>query len=345
MRAVLPAHRVEAARFPMVDAHAHLGRWLTGGRWAVDDVGAFVALLDAANVRTVVNFDGRWGEELEANLDRYDRRYPGRFVTFCHVDWAALRHPDAGRRLVAGLERALEAGARGLKVWKDLGLHVRDGQERLVGLDDDRLHPLWEAAGRFDVPVAIHTADPVAFFDPVDEYNERLEELLAHPDWSYADPRFPRFEQLVAALETVVGRHPGTRFVGVHVGCFAEDLRWVGRMLDTYPNFAVDIGERIAELGRQPRSARALLVRHAGRVLAATDGIPPDAGRYRTTFRFLETADEAFPYSEIDPPPTGRWSVSGLDLPDSALHEVYAGAWDRLTGTGPAGGARTTPQR
>ncbi len=151
-----PSNRVERACAPAIDAHTHLGRWLTG-TWAVPSTTRLAELMDSCNIAAVVNMDGRWGAELEANLDRYDRSNPGRFATFCHVDWAALADGEPGR-LAASLADSVARGARGLKVWKDLGLHVRDGHGRLVMPDDPRLSPLWEQAAELAVPVAIHTA-------------------------------------------------------------------------------------------------------------------------------------------------------------------------------------------
>ena len=329
----LPQSTVPRASVPAVNGHTHIGRWATGDRWAVPDVTAFVALMDSCNVGAVVNLDGRWGDELEANLDRYDRPHPHRFATFCHVNWEVLRGPGAEEKLSASLERSVAAGARGLKVWKDLGLGVTDGHGTLVLPDDPRLGGLWETAGRLGVPIAIHTADPVAFFDPVDARNERLEELLAHPDWSFCDPRFPRFERLMAALEAIVAAYPATTFIGVHAGCCAEDLAWVSRMLEQYPNFNIDIAARIAELGRQPRAARALIMNHPDRVLFGTDEIPPRRSTYEIYFRFLETPDECFPYSPDSPPGSGRWPISALELPVGVVTQVYAGNAQRLVPT------------
>lgn len=326
----LPQTAVSRASFPAVDAHAHLGRWLTGEHWAVPDVVAFLEVMDSCNITSVVNLDGRWGAELEDNLDRYDRSHPGRFATFCHVDWDLLRGSDPEASLADSLERSVSAGARGLKVWKDLGLGVTDASDRLVLPDDPRLGALWETAGRLGVPVAIHTADPVAFFDPVDQRNERLEELLARPEWSFCDPKYPRFDRLMAALEAVVAAHPATTFIGLHAGCCAEDLGWVSRMLDSHANFYIDIAARIAELGRQPRATRNLMLRHPGRVLFGTDEIPPNRSAYEVYFRFMETPDECFPYSPDDPPTSGRWRISALDLPAGILRQVYSDNARRL---------------
>jgi predicted TIM-barrel fold metal-dependent hydrolase len=330
-KVVLPEHPVDRARFPAVDAHNHLGRWLSAwvgdapDAWTVKDVGALLDLMDACNVRAIVNLDGRWGEELEANVERYDRAHPGRFASCCHVDWAAaVASGDVGGALAASLRESVRDGAVGIKVWKDLGLHVRDEGGELIAPDDRRLAPLWEACAEARVPVFIHTADPVAFFDPIDERNERYEQLHAHPEWSFADPGFPRFDRLIDALEALVAANPATTFVGLHVGGYAENLGRVGAMLDAYPNYHVDLAARVAELGRQPRAARAFLERFADRVLFGIDEFPPASENYAIYFRFLETADEHFPHSSEEVPLMGRWAISGLDLPDDVLRKVYA---------------------
>ncbi len=325
----VPATRVARPAARAIDAHNHLGRWIThwvrpGGGWMADDVGALLTLMDALDIEAIVNLDGRWGAELEANLDRYDRAHPGRFLTFCHVDWSGLERPE---QLVESLAASREAGARGLKVWKDLGLSVRDGAGALVLPDDARLEPLWAAAGELGLPVLIHTADPIAFFEPADATNERLEELAVHPEWALHGTGAPPFERLMEALEAVVAAHPGTTFVAAHVCCCAEDLAWVERMLSTYPNLCMDFSARIAELGRQPRAARRLFIEHADRILFGTDELPPGRAAYETYFRFLETDDEQFPYwtDPGRPWPQGRWQISALDLPVDVLPAIYRG--------------------
>jgi predicted TIM-barrel fold metal-dependent hydrolase len=312
----------ERFRFPAVDAHDHLGRWLTED-WAAPDVGALLGMMDELHVRAIVNLDGRGERELGANLARYDEAHPGRFATFTQPDWREAAEPGFGERLAATLTEHVRIGAKGLKVWKDLGLHVRDPRGELLLPDDERLDALWGAAAGLEIPVTIHTADPLAFFQVVDERNERLEELFAHPDWSFADRRrFPPAEVLVASLERLVARHPGTTFILAHAG-IAEDLGWIDRVLTAWANVAIDIAARIGELGRRPRAFRDLVIRHADRVLLGTDEFPPAMTTYRTYARFLETADEGFVYAPEEPvPPQGRWTIGGLDLPEDVLRKV-----------------------
>jgi predicted TIM-barrel fold metal-dependent hydrolase len=316
---------------PMIDAHNHLGRWLTG-EWTVPDVGELLAMMDELGIEAFVNLDGMWGEELEANLERFDRAHPGRFATFARWDqrWFEL---GAWEELAAQLRNAFARGAKGLKVWKDLGLHLRDAQGALVMPDDERLDPAWDAVAEAGVPVTIHVADPVAFFQPLDGRNERLEELLVNPDWWFGDrDRFPPFERIIEALEALVARRSEVTWIGAHVLCNAEDTAWVAGMLETYPNVNADVGARLAELGRVPRAARGLLVSHPDRVLLGTDSYPPTPAEFEVHRRFFETGDEAFPYDADpeEPPSQGRWTISGLDLPQDALEQLYAANARRL---------------
>ena len=326
---VLPEHVPTRAAFPAIDAHTHPGRWLSGwvgrdGEWLVDDVAEWLDAMAGFNVHGFVNLDGRWGDELAENLERFDHAFPGRFATFAHLDWSLLAEPSGPDRLIAQLRTAATAGAAGLKVWKDLGLAVRDVSGDLVSPDDSRLDQVWSAAGELGLPIWWHVADPIAFFDPVDEHNENFEILAQRTEWSYAKPGLPTFAHLIESMEAVIAAHPQTTFVAVHGGAYPEKLAWVDRMLADYPNLHIDIAARLAQLGRQPRATRGLILRHPDRVLFGSDEIPHTGASYPTHFRFLETADESFPHSLEEPPALGRWMISGLKLPDAVLRAVYS---------------------
>lgn len=332
---VVPATEVIEPAFPVVDVHNHLGRWLSShDEWLIPTVDELLRLLDNAGVQTVINLDGRWGSELEANLDRYDRAFPERFASFCHVEWTALARDDDEASIVSSLTNQLaesaSAGARGVKVWKDLGLHVKDATGRLVMPNDPRVVAVLQAAGDLGLPILIHTADPVAFFERLDESNERWDELNAVPEWWFGGPQFPTFAELIGALDGLVGACPQTTFIGAHVGCWAEDLAGVGYMLHERPNWNVDLGGRLAEIGRQPRAFTRFVTEFPDRVLFGTDAFPPSVADYQRYYRFLETEDEHFPYSDEQPPPQGRWAISGCALPTELLEGLYQGNAMRL---------------
>ncbi|MCX7523345.1 amidohydrolase family protein [Microbacterium sp. STN6] len=321
----LPATPVPRSAVPAIDIHNHLGRWLSDGEWMIDDVDALLRVMDERNIQAMVNLDGMWDDELRANLDRYDRAHPGRFLTFCQLDWEQLAEGAGEERLLASLEESAAQGARGVKVWKNLGLRVHDEQGRLVMPDDPRVVRVLGRAGELGLPVLIHTADPKAFFEPVDEKNERLDELLVERDWWFGDTdRFPTFETLLAALRALVLATPGTTYIGAHAGCAAEDLDLVEALIADAPNFTIDIAGRVAELGRQPRRFRRLIEAWPDRVLFGTDIYPITSEQFELHFRFLESTDEAFEYAPGEAvPPQGRWTVSGLGLDAPELAAIY----------------------
>lgn len=326
-------HPDPSVRFPTIDAHNHLGAAFGGG-WANRDATALAAALDAAGLEALVDLDGGWGDRLAREIERWQAPLPGRVAVFAGLDYEMWSTELSFGELEARrLREGVAAGARGLKVWKTLGLHARDARGRLVAVDDERLDPLWATAGELEVPVTIHIADPIAFFEPLGAENERWEELHERPDWHVWPTRppgagpdadgYPPFDELIDGLEAIVARHPATTFIGAHVGCAAEDLARVAAILERCPNFHVDIAARLAELGRQPYSARAFLVRWADRVLFGTDS-SPDPTFMAIHRRFLETWDQSFDYDVDGPPSQGRWQIHGLGLPDDVLRRVYA---------------------
>ncbi len=330
---VTPVTRLERPRFPVIDAHNHLADPFGGG-WDRRPVAELLDALDQAGVRGYVDLDGGWGEDiLHAHLDHFKNAAPQRFQVFGGVDWSAW--PEQGERFpewAAGRLRLQAArGAQGLKIWKQFGLKVRDQRGELVAVDDERLDPIWQTAAELRLPVLVHVADPVAFFWPLDERNERWEELHAHPDWHFPSPPYPSFASILEGLARLVARHPGTTFIGAHVGCYAENLAWVGALLDRCPNFHVDISARTGELGRQPYRARRFFLEYADRILFGLDA-GPNLPEYRLAYRFLETADEYFNYSVGEIPLQGRFYVYGMYLPDDVLEKIYFRNAARLLG-------------
>lgn len=314
---------LRAARYPAIDVHNHLGRWLSSD-WMNPDVAAIVGIMDDLGIERVVNLDGLWGDELSANIHRYDRAHPGRFATFCHVEWERLATPDALPGLLEQLEDSRRRGARGVKVWKNLGLHFKREDGSRLQADDEPVVTVLRRAGDLGMPVLIHTADPTAFFAPLDGDNERLDELTRYPQtWVGDRRRFPTFDTLMREFDGLLAGASGTLFIGAHVGNHAENLADVSARLDRFDNLVVDIAGRISELGRQPRAFARFVEKHADRILFGTDNFPMEADTLTRYFRFLETDDEDFAYSMDDPPPLGRWRIGGADLGDAALRRIY----------------------
>jgi predicted TIM-barrel fold metal-dependent hydrolase len=333
--------RVARARFTVIDFHTHVSR--RRAQQPAVPAAELVKTMDAVNLHTMVNLTGGAGEDLAYAINSFDRAFPRRFVSMTEPTWTRASEPGYAAWQADEITKARTAGAVGLKILKTLGLYLRDGgpQGKLVPVDDPRFDPMWEACGKLGLPVAIHVGDPEAFFLPIDRFNERYEELSAHPDWSFYGKDFPGFKDILAARDRVFARHPKTTFVALHVGHWAENLAAVGEMLDKFRNVNVEIGARIGELGRQPRTAARFFDKYQDRILFGTDAIPlgtqtPQqvfgADLYHIYYRFLETEDEYFDYAPARLPPQGRWRIYGLGLGEQILRKVYHENAQRVLG-------------
>jgi predicted TIM-barrel fold metal-dependent hydrolase len=342
---------VARARFPVIDIHTHIsfskkaekGVQLAAERNFLAPPQELLAVMDRKNLRAMVNLTGGFGAGLVEAIAKYDKAFPGRFYTFTEPWYSRFTEPNYPKFQAEAIEQAHRDGARGLKILKTLGLYLRERitSGALVKIDDRRFDPMWDACGQLNMPVAIHVSDPAAFFTPTDRFNERYEELNAHPDWSFYGGDFPSNAELLEARDRVLARHPKTQFIVLHVGNFAENLDNVARALDRFPNMSVEIGARIGELGRQPRASRRFFEKYQDRILFGTDAVPHGDEfpqqvfgdkLYEIYFRFLETSDEYFDYAPAKVPPQGRWRIYGINLPDPILKKVYNQNAARLLG-------------
>ncbi len=327
---VVASHPKSRAAFPVVDCHTHFLYKMRHNEAELDD---FVALMNRNQIAVCASLDGRLGSQLEEHKKYLWTKYRSRFVIFTNVDWRgdgasddpstwACNQPRFAEQTATAIHAAVADGVSGLKIFKQFGLEYKNPDGSLIKIDDPRWDPIWQACGDAGIPVIIHTADPAAFFQPIDANNERYEELSRHPDWSFYGDQFPTRMKLLQARNRVIARHPKTQFIGAHVANHAEDLSVVSQWLDAYPNLWIEPASRISELGRQPFTAREFLMKYADRILFGTDGPWPEK-RLGYYWRFLETRDEYFPYSEKEPPPQGFWYIYGVDLPDETLKKIY----------------------
>lgn len=340
-----PWHRPGRTQSAIIDFHGHLSLF------GVDRI---ESVLDGIGIELMVNLSGGSGRNNDQArfLSRMlAERLDGRVIHFSNVAWEGCCDPAWAAREVESLRRARDDyGFRGLKIPKALGLSVTDASGALVAVDDPRLDPLWQAAGQLGMPVAIHIADPKAFWQPPTAANERFEELQAHPGWSWHGQPVPAWQALLDAGARMMARHPSTTFVAVHFGNAAEDIDQVDRLLTSLPHVWIDIAARVGEFGRHPPAkVREFFVQHQDRIVFGTDiGIADDhlmlgsngaveptmadvLPFYDAHFRYLEGSA-----AQIDHPSPiqGRWKVDAIGLPDAVLDKVYRGNARRLLGLG-----------
>jgi predicted TIM-barrel fold metal-dependent hydrolase len=334
------------AKYPFVDVHNHQGR-MAG--YSEEEWAELVAAMDEMNMAVMVNLSGRGFRRIErpdgttgfgfggtdtvaAGIEASEAHADGRVVVFTNLDTSELGTEGWAEVAVAQLEADVAAGARGLKIYKSLGMGSTDANGERIAVDDPRLDPVWAKCGELGVPVLIHSADPAPFWQSRDGDNERLLELMERAGRYQGDGENPPFEEILAEQHRMFRKHPETIFINAHLGWMGNDLGRLGELLDELPNVYTEIGAVLAELGRQPRAARAFLIEHQDRVLFGKDSWHPS--EYPVYFRVLETADEYFDYYRRR---HAFWKMYGLDLPDDVLKKIYyANALEIIPGLDPS---------
>jgi uncharacterized protein len=311
---VVPQHPVPRAKFPVIDIHSHHPTPISPEMYA-----QVVKAMDQQNIRLIVNLSGGWGDRLRQGLEAIRKSpYPDRMVLFANINFTNVG-PGFGERAAKQLEDDIKAGAKGLKIFKDLGLQARKNDGTRLKVDDPELDPIWETCARLNVPVLIHTGDPQMFFEPIDYHNERWLELALYPGRRYQDrTKFPSFEELVAERDRMFAKHPKTRFILAHFGWHANDLARLSVLMDRLPNIYPEVAAVLYDLGRQPRTAHDFFVKYQDRLLFGKDSFQPD--EYPYYWRTFETGDEYFDYYRDY---HAFWKLYGLQLPDTVLRKLY----------------------
>ncbi|RFS16733.1 amidohydrolase family protein [Emticicia sp. C21] len=320
---VVPGKAITRAKFPFIDIHNH--QWEMNGK---EDLNKLVAEMDKMNMGLMVNLSGRGFNQDEARstaglvkqIESVKNYYPTRFAIFTNIDFNNINEPGWTAKAVKTLEDDVKLrGAKGLKIYKSLGFSVKDNG-KVVPVDDPRIDPIWKKAGELGIPVLIHTADPSSFWDPLNAQNERWLELKTHPGRKRDASGGKEFtwEQLIEQQHNVFRKNPKTIFINAHMGWYPNNLAKLDSLMDAFPNMYAEIGAVIAELGRQPRTAKKFFEKRQDRILFGKDSWVPD--EYQTYFRVLESEDEYFPYHKKY---HAYWRMYGLGLSDEVLKKVY----------------------
>lgn len=288
-------------KYRVVDVHVHCG---------VVSEAALIAgfeFLDRVGIDAIVVLDGDSPLGTLADWLALQKKFPERLAVFAKTDFSNVAQPTFFEDLVRKLDRQAEQGIKGVKVWKDLGMTIRDGSGKLLAVDDPRLDPFWNRCGELHLPVLIHTADPKEYWYPL-TYHSIHYGLRTEQDQHYRNPEMPSWTELMRQRDHVLEKHPQTMFIGAHLGSLEFDLQRLGETFEKYPNFSVDCAARLRMLGRlNPPAVRDFFTKFQDRLLFGTD------------IRFARGGYKVQPTSaNISVYPNENANVWDLDLTDRA---------------------------
>ena len=317
---IVEGEEIKRAKYPFVDVHSH--------QWGMPtmDLNKLASEMDEINMGFLINLSGSgFGPQVakdvyfDESIENINENQPKRIGLFLNVDFSSVDDEDYAEKQVAIIRDAVSKGAIGLKVYKSLGLKDKDSKGKRVRVDDERIGPVWEVCGELGIPVLIHSADPFQFWLPKDNQNERWFELKEKPGRFYGENDFiPPFKDIIKEQHTIFERHKNTIFINAHLGWMGNDLKKLGEHLDKYPNVMTEFGAVIAELGRQPITARQFFIDYQDRIMFGKDSYNKE--EFYTYFRVLESDDEYFDYFRKR---HAFWKMYGLNLPDDVLKKVY----------------------
>ncbi len=327
---ITPVHPVPRPKYPVVDFHGH-PRLGFGSDVDLEQLGKS---LDSLNIRAMVVANTVSGDALKRAVAaiKASPTMKDRLRIFTGINFRDVG-PGWAEKAVAQLEADAAAGAAGIgELGKGLGLSIKKADGTRLRIDDPALDPVWQAAARLKLPVFIHTADPPAFWKPIDYSNERWLELALFPNRRYPPEQYPPFERLMTERDNLLRRHPATTFVIAHLGWHGNDLDRLGKLL-SLPNVYTEVGAVLYDIGRQPRAAHDFFIKYQDRILFGKDSFQPE--EYPYYWRVFETRDDYFDYYRGY---HAFWKLYGIDLPDEVLKKVYYANALRITAGLPQAG-------
>ena len=320
---VVDENKIYRSKFPFIDVHSH--HW----DMPIQDLSTLVSEMDSLNMAYLINLSGSglatfFGKQdlmeknLTSSIKNVKENYPKRFGVFFNINFNRIDDENFRRNTTLLINDAVNQGAIGLKVYKNLGLNLRDSKGKRVPVDDERLSFIWEECAKLNIPVLIHSGEPKAFFDPIDKFNERWLHAREKPNSFRSSDQYPAFDKVMLEQHNMFRKHSKTTFINAHFGWYANDLSKLSKILDELQNVSVEFGAVINELGRQPRAAKKFFIEYQDRILFGKDIYKKD--EYYIYFRVLETSDEYIQYYRKR---HGLWRLYGIGLPDDVLKKIY----------------------
>lgn len=327
---------------PKIDAHLHLH--------GVDQ-GPFLELARKANFRALtINVDYPDFPALAQQqrvASQLHREHPATVGWIASFSADNLTQPAWIAATLHRVGRALADGAVGVKVWKNIGMSVRDPRGKLVMVDDARLEPLFDAFERSGVLLVGHQGEPYNCWLPLERMTVKSdrEYFRNHPQYHmYRQPHMPSYDEQMGARDRLLAAHPRLRFVGVHMASLEWSVDELMRFLDRNPGAYVDIAARIGQIQYQSQRdrerVRRFFIDYQDRLMYGSDLAQSEAqaqadfvadldGVWRRDWRYFNTG-EAFTTPDLD------GVVTGLSLPKTVVDKLfrlnaeraYKGAWD-----------------
>lgn len=329
---------IHQQQIPKIDIHSHYSyprSFLPG-------------VLDSWNMRAIVvevirveDTKRRFTRRLWPAIVKHHKLDPDRIWIASSFDATKIDEADFSKSVIEQLRNDISYGARMVKVWKEIGMEIRDSSGVYIQIDDPRFQPIWNFLIEEQIPVLAHIGEPKAAWLPLDTKSPHYKYYKDYPEYhAYQHPEVPSWETIMAARDRWLANNPELVVIGAHLGSMAHDVDEVANRFDRYPNFYAGTAARFGDLAMQPSDkVRAFFIKYQDRLLYGTDlrtggeeyRMSPDRLmrsrelielRFDLHWTYLATADSV---SFEDYGMSFQARTKGLALPESVLRKFYAG--------------------
>lgn len=258
---------------PKIDSHIHIN----------SDDGVFEEQAAADNYILVtlnVDHSDSAGIRMQYNFAvNSAKEHPGKVFyapafLFDTAGWGTDAWSD---KIISQLEKDIN-GAVAVKIWKNIGMTVRDRNGRFIMADDPGLDRIFEFIKSKNLPVAAHLGEPRNCWLPLNEMTVSSDSgyFASNPQYHmFLHPEYPSYVDQVSARDNLVLKNPGLNFICCHLGSLEWNVDSIADRLDRFPNMVVDMSARICHLQYQSsidrEKVRNFIIRYQDRLLYGTD--------------------------------------------------------------------------
>ncbi len=264
------------------------------------------------------------------------QKHPGKvfFGPTFHFDTTGWGNEGWSKKIISQLESDISAGAVAVKIWKNIGMTVRDRSGRFIMVDDPGIDPVINFIKSKNIPVTGHLGEPRNCWLPLEEMTVSSDSnyFAENPQYHmFLHPEFPSYEDQINARDNFLKRNPDITFIGCHLGSLEWNVDSLALRLDRYPNMAVDISARTCHLQYQSAKdrerVRDFCINYQDRLLYGTDvsysgSNNPDGFRTRMHYEWMDD----WKYFATDSEMTSglfTGSFKGLQLPKEVIDKLY----------------------
>jgi predicted TIM-barrel fold metal-dependent hydrolase len=312
-----------APPFERIDTHTHIHR----------DAPALFAALEKGQWRCLsicvsraIGDEPSDLEEMIRGTARVHRVTNGRIAWATTFDARGFESHEFAGHTIASLRQSFDQGAIAVKIWKNIGMGIRSKSGEYLLPDNAALTPVFDAIEQSGKTLIAHLAEPDGAWLPLDNDNPEIAYYSSHREWHmYGRPGVPAKDDILAARDRILDRHPKLRLVGCHLGSDEEHWDRLAKRLDKYPNFAVDVAARVRYFVRgDHEQARQFLMKYQDRVLYATDFVLAPGDDAGAAQQLQETHDRDWKVFATKDTLTYRNNqVAGLGLPENVVHKIF----------------------